>query len=145
MKVTIIEDPTIDETEISIVCAVMTDELKNILVNIAAAEITFTGKKGKDTCFVPIKDIFYFETVDGNVFFYTENETYEATTKLYKIEETLKNVRFSRISKTTIVNLEKLMSIRRTEGSRLVATLVNKENLVVSRQYVNQIKKKLGV
>lgn len=145
MKVTIVEDPNINETEISIVCTEMTDELNNILANIAAAELTFTGKKGKETFFVPIKDIFYFESVDGSVFFYTENETYEATTKLYKIEEHLKNVRFSRISKTTIANLDKLVSIRRVEGSRLVATLVNKEKLVVSRQYVSQIKKKLGV
>ena len=145
MKVTIVEDPNINETEISIVCTKMTDELNNILANIAAAELTFTGKKGKETFFVPIKDIFYFESVDGSVFFYTENETYEATTKLYKIEENLKNVRFSRISKTTIANLDKLVSIRRVEGSRLVATLVNKEKLVVSRQYVSQIKKKLGV
>ncbi len=145
MKVTIVEDPNINETEISIVCTEMTDELNNILANIAAAELTFTGKKGKETFFVPIKDIFYFESVDGSVFFYTENETYEATTKLYKIEENLKNVRFSRISKTTIANLDKLVSIRRVEGSRLVATLVNKEKLVVSRQYVSQIKKKLGV
>lgn len=145
MKVTIVEDPNINETEISIVCTEMTDELNNILANIAAAELTFTGKKGKETFFVPIKDIFYFESVDGSVFFYTENETYEATTKLYKIEENLKNVRFSRISKTTIANLDKLVSIRRVEGSRLVATLINKEKLVVSRQYVSQIKKKLGV
>ena len=145
MKVTIVEDPNINETEISIVCTEMTDELNNILANIAAAELTFTGKKGKETFFVPIKDIFYFESVDGSVFFYTENETYEATTKLYKIEENLKNVRFSRISKTTIANLDKLVSIRRVEGSRLVATLVNKEKLVVSRQYVSEIKKKLGV
>lgn len=145
MKVTIVEDPNINETEISIVCTEMTDELNNILANIAAAELTFTGKKGKETFFVPIKDIFYFESVDGSVFFYTDNETYEATTKLYKIEENLKNVRFSRISKTTIANLDKLVSIRRVEGSRLVATLVNKEKLVVSRQYVSQIKKKLGV
>lgn len=145
MKVTIVEDPNINETEISIVCTEMTDDLNNILANIAAAELTFTGKKGKETFFVPIKDIFYFESVDGSVFFYTENETYEATTKLYKIEENLKNVRFSRISKTTIANLDKLVSIRRVEGSRLVATLVNKEKLVVSRQYVSQIKKKLGV
>lgn len=145
MKFTIVEDPNINETEISIVCAKMTDELKDILANIASAELTFTGKKGKETFFVPIKDIFYFESVDGSVFFYTENDTYEVTTKLYKVEEILKNVRFSRISKTTIANLDKLLSIKRAEGSRLVATLVNKENLIVSRQYVSQIKKKLGV
>ena len=94
---------------------------------------------------IPIKDIFYFESVDGNIFFYTENETYEATAKLYIIEEKLKNLQFARISKTVIANLDKMSSIKKAESSRLVATLVNNEKLVVSRQYVSEIKKKLGV
>lgn len=65
--------------------------------------------------------------------------------KLYKIEESLKNLRFSRISKTVIANLDKMLSIRKAENSRLTATLVNQEKLIVSRQYVSEIKKKLGV
>jgi DNA-binding LytR/AlgR family response regulator len=31
------------------------------------------------------------------------------------------------------------------QNSRLVATLINDEKIVVSRQYVSEIKKKLGV
>ena len=69
----------------------------------------------------------------------------KAMDKLYKIEESLKNLRFSRISKTVIANLDKMLSIRKAENSRLTATLVNQEKLIVSRQYVSEIKKKLGV
>jgi DNA-binding LytR/AlgR family response regulator len=83
--------------------------------------------------------------VDGKIFFYTENELYEATAKLYQIEESLKHLQFARISKTVIANLDKMLSIRKAENSRLVATLVNQEKLVVSRQYVSEIKEKLGV
>ena len=103
------------------------------------------GKKDEETFLIPIKEIFYFESVDGKIFFCTENETYEAMAKLYKIEESLKNLRFSRISKTVIANLDKMLSIRKAENSRLTATLVNQEKLIVSRQYVSEIKKKLGV
>ena len=145
MKVTIVEDPNINETEISIVCAQMTDELKDFVSNIASVGLTFAGEKENEIFFIPIKDIFYFESVDGNIFFYTGNETYEATVKLYEIEENLKNLHFVRISKTVIANLDKMLSIKKTENSRLVSTLVNKEKLVVSRKYVSEIKKKLGV
>ncbi len=145
MKVTIIEDTNIKETEISIVCAKMTNEITDIVSKISAIGLTVAGRKDKETFLIPIKEIFYFESVDGNVFFYTENEIYEAMGKLYKIEESLKNLQFSRISKTVIVNLDKMLSIKKAENSRLVATLVNKEKLVVSRQYVSEIKKKLGV
>ncbi len=145
MKITIVEDPNIHKTEITIVCAEMTDELNELVANLTVTELTFTGKKGKETFFIPVKDIYYFESVDGAVFMYTDNEIYESTTKLYKIEESLKHTRFSRISKTVIANLDKMMSIKRAEGSRLVATLVNQEKLIVSRQYVSRIKKTLGV
>ena len=145
LKVTIIEDPNIKETEISIVCAKMTNEINDIVSKISAVGLTVAGKKEEETFLIPIKEIFYFESVDGSIFFYTENETYESTAKLYKIEENLKNLQFARISKTVIANLDKLLSIKKSENSRLVATLVNKEKLVVSRQYVSEIKKKLGV
>ena len=90
--------------------------------------------KENEIFFIPVKDIFYFESVDGNIFFYTKDETYEATEKLYIIEESLKNLQFSRISKTVIANLDKMLSIKKSENSRLVATLINKEKLVVSKE-----------
>lgn len=145
MKVTIIEDPDIKETEISIVCARITNEISDLVAKISAVGMTVAGKKDEEMFLIPIEEIFYFESVDGNIFFYTENKTYEAEAKLYKIEENLKNLQFSRISKTVIVNLDKMLSIKKAENSRLVATLVNQEKLVVSRQYVSEIKKKLGV
>ena len=145
MKITIHENPSVKETEISIVCSKMTDELKDIVASIGLLGLTFAGRKEDETFFVPIKDIFYFESVDGKIFFYTENETYESAAKLYKIEESLQNLKFARISKTVIANLDKVQSIKKSQNSRLVATLLNKEKILVSRQYVSEIKKKLGV
>ena len=145
MKVTIIEDPNIKETEVSVFCSKITKEIDEIVYKISAVGFTVAGKKGEEVFLIPIKEIFYFESVEGNVFLYTKNEMYEATDKLYKIEESLKNVQFSRISKTVIANLDKMLSIKKAENSRLIATLVNQEKLVVSRQYVSKIKKKLGV
>lgn len=145
LKIIIIEDPNINDTEVSIVCAKKTNEIDDIVSKISAMGVTIAGKKEQEIFLISLKDIFYFESVDGNVFFYTENGIYESTDKLYKIEERLKNLQFARISKTAIANLDKMLSIRKAENSRLVATLVNQEKLVVSRQYVSKIKKKLGV
>ena len=145
MKITIHEDPNISDTEISIVCPQMTEELRDMIANIGLIGHTFAGEKDGETFFIPVKDIFYFESVEGSIFFYTEKNTYKATARLYKIEECLQNLKFSRISKTVIVNLNKMKSIKQAEHSRLVATLINGEKIVVSRQYVPEIKKKLGV
>lgn len=145
MKITIHEDSNVSETEISVVCPKMTDELREMIANIGLMGHTFAGRREGETFFVPVKDIYYFETVDGSIFFYTEKDTYEASVRLYKIEECLQNLRFARISKTVIANLGKMQSIRQAENSRLVATLTNGEKILVSRQYVSEIKKKLGV
>ncbi len=145
MKITIHENPNAKETEITVICAEMTAELEEIIANIGLIGHTVAGKKDGETFFVSMKDIYYFESVDGAVFFYTENETYEATARLYKIEETLQSSKFARISKTTIANLGKMRSIKPAENSKLVATLTNGEKILVSRQYVSEIKKKLGV
>ena len=145
MKITIHEDPNISDTEISIVCPQMTEELRDMIANIGLIGHTFAGEKDGETFFIPVKDIFYFESVEGSIFFYTEKNTYKATARLYKIEECLQYLKFSRISKTVIVNLNKMKSIKQAEHSRLVATLINDEKIVVSRQYVPEIKKKLGV
>lgn len=145
MKITIHEDPNISDTEISIVCPQMTEELRDMIANIGLIGHTFAGDKDDETFFIPVKDIFYFESVEGSIFFYTEKDMYKATARLYKIEECLQNLNFVRISKAVIVNLRKMQSIKQAEHSRLIATLINGEKIVVSRQYVPEIKKKLGV
>ena len=145
MKITIQENPSIEESEVLITCSHLTDELRDMIACIGLAGHTFAGQWQGETFFIPIKDIFYFESVDGAIFFYTENQTYETTLKLYQIEQSLQNLKFARISKTVIANLGKMQSIKKSEPSRLFATLINNEKLLVSRQYVSEIKKKLGV
>lgn len=145
MKITIKEDKQITETEITVLCREMTAELAEIISHISLVDHTFAGQREGETFFVPMRDIYYFETVDGKIFFYTERDVYESAARLYKIEENLANTSFARISKTTIANLKKMRSIRPMENSRLVATMLNGEKLIVSRQYVSEIKKKLGV
>ena len=49
MKVTIIEDPNVNETEISIVCAKITNELNDIVSKISAVGLTVAGKKDEET------------------------------------------------------------------------------------------------
>ena len=145
LKITIHEDPSIEETEIHIKCAQMTDELRDMIAGMGLVGHTFAGERQGETFFIPIKEIFYFESVDGEIFFYTEKHTYKSTAKLYQIEQSLQNLKFARISKTVIANLSKMRSIKNSENSRLIATLTNNEKLLVSRQYVSEIKKKLGV
>ena len=145
MKIVIRQDENAVETEITVVCRQIDAEIEQILSVVSLAGNTVAGIRGDETCFIPLKEILYFESVDNKVFFYTDGETYETTVKLYQLEEKLQNSKFARISKSTIANLNRFHSIRPEKNSRLTATLMNGEKLVVSRQYIGEIKRKLGV
>lgn len=89
-------------------------------------------------------DIFYIETVDNKTFLYCESNVYETKQKLYELEE-LNMKDFLRISKSVIVNLSKIKSLSPSMSGRLEATLKNGERVVISRQYVNELKKNFGI
>lgn len=145
MKITIEHDAGIAEPEITVKYGYLSSELEDILAYISLADNRMAGSLNGETYFIKTADILYFETVDRKVFFYTEENTFETKTKIYRIEETLLNTPFTRISKSTIVNLRKIKCINPEKHSKLCATLTNGEKLIVSRQYLNTIKEKLGV
>ncbi len=145
MKINIIHDPSIAEPEITVKYGYLSKELEEMLAYVSLADNTISGAIDGETYFIKMADILYFETVDRKVFFYTADKTYETKTKIYRIEEKLSNTPFARISKSVIVNLRKVKSINPEKHSRLCATLINGEKLIVSRQYLSVIKEKLGV
>ena len=145
MKIEIIQNEDFKETEITIKAKYIDEELSEILACLSLIGNTVAGERDGAVSFIPLKDIYYFESVDNKTFFYTKDEVYEIKARLYELSEKLSNTSFVRISKSVIANLRKLKSIRRTKGSRLEALLANGEKLLVSRQYVSTIKDQLGV
>jgi DNA-binding LytR/AlgR family response regulator len=83
--------------------------------------------------------------VDGAVFIYTKDAVYETALRIYQIEEKFKRSSFVRVSKSAVVNLRKMRCIRTGEYGRMTAELANGEQIVISRQYVPDIKERLGI
>ena len=52
---------------------------------------------------------------------------------------------FLRISKSVIANVSKISLISRAFGAKLEAKLKNGEKIIISRQYVPELKRKLGL
>ncbi len=145
MKIIIRQDESVTETEITVTCRRIDAQIEEILATVSLIDNTITGRRGDETCFLPLGEILYFESVENKVFFYTDGGVYEMSAKLYQLEERLRTTKFARISKSTIANLNKFRSIKPEKNSRLIATLTNGERLIVSRQYIAEIKEKLGV
>lgn len=94
---------------------------------------------------IDLEDILYIESVDRKCFIYTVNKVYESFNKLYELEQQLEQYLFVRINKSCVVNLKNIDSIKTYLDRRLLITMSNGEQLIVSRQYAGSIKTLLGV
>ena len=88
-------------------------------------------------------DLFYAESVDDRVFLYTAADSYEIRMKLYELEDLLKTKSVLRVSKSMIVNLMKITSVRPALNGRFAAILKNGEEVIISRKYVPELKQVL--
>ncbi|WP_315074857.1 LytTR family DNA-binding domain-containing protein [uncultured Clostridium sp.] len=94
---------------------------------------------------VNIDEVFYIESIDRKIFIYTKAETYEISEKLYILEEQLSSNNFLRISKSMLLNINKIYSFYPKLSGNLEALLTNKEKVIISRRYVSNLKSKLGM
>lgn len=145
MKITI-ETPSIgQEDEIIIRCTSLDDRIINLIYALKSEQDNLIGyMEDKIIKLVP-KEVYYFESVDNKTFAYTAQGVYEVHKKLYELEKEYANTDFLRISKSVIVNVAKIAYIRPIFNSRFEAKLKNNEKIIISRQYVVELKKKLGI
>ena len=90
-----------------------------------------------------LSDILYFEAVSDQVFAYTASEVYGVKKRLYELEALYRDRKFVRCSKSIVVNLMQIESFRPALASRFFARMKNGEDIVVSRMYAKELKKKL--
>ena len=88
-------------------------------------------------------DIYFAESIDKRTYVYSEKAVYRTDFRLYELLNQLSNVGFVQISKSCIVNTNKLESIKSLPNSRIEAKLVNGERINVTRKYIAPIKVKL--
>ena len=92
-----------------------------------------------------LSDVYYFEVVEGCSFLYCEKTVFKCKQKLYEFEETCRGSMFFRCSKSMILNADKIQYVHPSVSGRFEATLENSEKVIISRQYVGELKRLLGV
>ena len=130
-----------EDERVIIECVEVTPEIKDIY-----AYVTTKGKELTGICEGYIKkfkleDVYYFEATDNKVFAYTEKVVYELKARLYEIEESYARYHFIRGSKSMVLNLMKLDNISPIMNGRFLARMKNQESIIISRQYVPEMKK----
>lgn len=148
MKIKIKHVDTKCETEIAVTCSADPDEktveLLRQLQQFIKDEDIF-GYLGGEAYRLSLQDIFYIEAVDEKTFLYMDQQVYESRQKLYEWELQLEETSFLRISKSTILNIDKLKSVRPLIGGKMEATLANGEKQIINRHYMPAFRQKFGL
>ena len=142
MKVSIEEGFT--ETEVIIKCPALTEEIRSWKAYLlSGASTKLSATKDGTVYLVDKAAVLYFESVDRRTFVYTENDVYEVALKLYEVESLLGVTGFVRSSKSQVVNIAQIESLRPNFDGRLELTMKNGEEVIVSRQYAKILKERL--
>ncbi len=144
MKVTFNKVPQTESESAVINAYDRSDAINTAIGLLENGEQIIVGYKDDEKVPCKISQIYYFEAVDDKCFAYTKDSCLEIKNRLYEIEQSL-DYRFFRCSKSMICNIKKIKSVKAESNARMRATLLNGEIVVISRSYVKELKKKLGL
>lgn len=145
MKIIIEDALEGQEDEIIIRCHQVDHQLLELIYGVKMNQHKISCSYNGAIYMVNPQDIYYFDAVDNKVFVYCKEKVYETKYKLYEIEELFVHTDFFRASKSSIVNLAKLVHVAPVFNGRFEAVLSNGEKVIISRQFVPELKKKLGI
>lgn len=144
-KISITEIGKDQEEEVVIRCHEVNDEVLSIVKKLKKNDNIILGNSGSEVFRISVKDIFYIESVDNKTFIYCQNQVFDTKARLYELEEKLAGTKMFRCSKAMILNLAKVRSVVPSLNGRFEARLTNGESVIISRQYVPNLKKRLGM
>ncbi len=119
----------------------MTPEIERIINYIKGEQTKLVGWKDKEQKVVDIKAILYIESVDGKTFAYTKEDVLKLDYTLTQMEQLLNDINFFRCSKSMIINIDKVDSLRSLPSNRIDAQMVNGEHIIISRTYASDFRR----
>ncbi len=145
MKIEIFVDEKATDLNISVTCKQLTPDIERILTILRMMNHQLAAKKNEETYPLDIAQVIYIESVDRKCFIYTSDEIYESDFRLYELEQQLEEYGFFRVSKSFLIHLQKVQSLKAEINRKIRITMSNGEQIVASRQYAEELKKRLGV
>ena len=145
MKIEIDIDEKYPDTEVVIRANKLDSDVERLVAMMRMVNMQIGVRKNDETYLLDVEKILYIEAVERKTFVYTSEETYESDLKLYEMEQELLEREFFRISKQSIVNVRMIKSLKSDINRKIRITLRNDEQIVVSRMYSDELRRKLGL
>lgn len=137
-----------DQIEVKVISARQTTNVNNLLSyikNFDKKVDSLLPVKTEDRILtIKIEEIIKVEVEKTELSFYTTNAVIKTNGRLYQILEKLNND-FVQVSKHGIINLNYLESLEAGFTGNMIAKLAFKQKTDVSRRYLSELEKKLGL
>ncbi len=128
-----------------VTCKELTPQVEKLLAAIRILDKQITANKGDSVCLIDLADVFYIEALERKTFIYTDKDVFDSDMKLYELEAALAQYDFIRVSKNTICSLRKIKSLKSEVDRKIKITMENGYQIIASRMYADELRKKLGV
>ena len=145
VKIKLDISPAYQEKEVIIKAAEDDDEVKKIVHSLQEVESKFNhlnGYLGETVYSLELSEILFFETNERNVYAHTINNAFLIHYRLYELEENLPN-NFLRVSKSSILNLDEILSLSRSVTGNLIQFKNTYKKIYVSRRFLKDLKIRL--
>lgn len=116
----------------------------NFIGNEAGREKVLCLEQETGYVMVRMEEIYMVRFEEDMVVLYGEEEKYFSGQRLYQVEEQLDSD-FIRISKTTIVSIRYMKSVEPSFGGTMILKMKNGLRDYISRKYLPEFKKKIGL
>ena len=135
MKIKTEQDLSYNEIEVIIKYPQKDKQVNRIINFLQSFDMQIKCAADNTERMINILDIYYIESVDKKTFVYLENAVYRTDFRLYQLKNKLQTYGFVQISKSCILNINALYSIRPLFNSKMEATLKNGEKVNINRNY----------
>ena len=140
MKLLVEQVPGLDDIHVLIRYAEQNQALARLLTTIRGLGERIQAHDEERTVMLDVQDIYYFESVDKQTFAYCYQKVYRVNDRLYQVKERLEHFGFVQISKSCLLNVSMLESVRSVVNSKMEAELSNGEKVSISRKYIPELK-----
>ncbi|MGG0658431.1 LytTR family DNA-binding domain-containing protein [Rummeliibacillus pycnus] len=145
MKVQVTLDDKYQEIEVQINAKSFDDEVEQIMRQLKTPLTSvIDGYVNQEIRMLKVSEIFTVYVEEGKVYFQTDEEEYQSKKKLFEIEKMFEK-QFSRVNKSMLVNLDHIRSFKLDLLGTTELILHNETTVHVSRKYLKDLKKKLGI
>ena len=131
------------ENEVLVRYSTLSPEVNQIICILKNENRKLLGISNNEKVVVEISEILYIESVDGRSYAYTQNDVIKLEYTLLQLEQLIGEISFFRCSKSMIINIDKVKSLRSLASNRIDAMMCNGEHVMISRTYASDFRKRL--